>query len=136
MADRDLQLISVFFLYTFLDEKLALRASRKVFRLLKEKKENSDLVAATWSVWKSHRRFFRKDIDFDELDKEIFKIEEGTLKKWSFFRQRAIEDEFLAVIWSQLLKIPEKEISRGLGVSERTVRYRVGRGLVLLGEGL
>lgn len=136
MADRDLQLISLFFLYTFLDEKLAMRAARKAVRLLRDKEMKTDLVEATWSVWKSHRHFFVKEMGFHQIDRELLKIDESFLKKWSFFRQRAVEDEFLAVIWNQLLKISEEDISKGLEVSERTIRYRIGRGLFLLGEGL
>jgi hypothetical protein len=53
---------------------------------------------------------------------------------WREFRRTANTTELIAVIWSSILKNSDLDIANGLGVTEGTVRYRVGKGLLLLGS--
>ena len=48
---------------------------------------------------------------------------------WRQFMRDSDADEFLAVLWSRVLKITDEAIAKGLGVTVGTVRHRTGRGL-------
>ena len=53
---------------------------------------------------------------------------------WQNFVREANAEEFLALLWSRVLKFSDLDISKGLGVTEGTVRHRVGRALKILGS--
>jgi hypothetical protein len=57
-----------------------------------------------------------------------------SLGAWRQFHKEAADDELMSVVWSQIVGFEDSVISQGLGVSEGTVRYRVGRGLRQLGQ--
>jgi hypothetical protein len=62
-------------------------------------------------------------------------IPEGIdLGPWREFQKNASEDELLTVIWSKILKFSDLEISEGLGITQGTIRYRLGRALRKLGS--
>ncbi|MNT80198.1 hypothetical protein D3C72_2196280 [compost metagenome] len=62
-------------------------------------------------------------------------IPEGVdLGPWREFQKTASEDELLTVIWSKILKLSDHEISEGLGITQGTIRYRLGRALRKLGS--
>lgn len=52
---------------------------------------------------------------------------------WSSFITSAHPEESEAVLLSRVLGFSDAEIATGIGVSEGTIRYRVGRGLRHLG---
>jgi hypothetical protein len=53
---------------------------------------------------------------------------------WREFRRHASIVELTAVVWSAILKNSDSDIADGLNITEGTVRYRVGKGLLLLGS--
>lgn len=55
------------------------------------------------------------------------------LAVWAAFLSTAHFEECEAVLLSHMIGFSDMEIATGLGVSEGTVRYRVGRGLRHLG---
>ena len=58
----------------------------------------------------------------------------GSLAGWRDFKKQSTDEEFLTVLWSTVLKVPEEKIARGLNISVGTVRYRLGKGLKKLGD--
>jgi len=56
------------------------------------------------------------------------------LGPWREFQKSSSEDELLSVIWSKILKIDDDDISEGLGITQGTIRYRLGRALRKLGS--
>lgn len=55
------------------------------------------------------------------------------LSAWVSYMNAADPDEVEALLFSRILAFSDREIAQGLGVTEGTVRYRVGRGLRHLG---
>lgn len=53
--------------------------------------------------------------------------------RWLEFHRQADKNDLLAVIFNKILGISEDVVARGLGVSDGTVRFRVSKGLRLLG---
>ncbi len=143
MKEAQIRSVALFFFYTFLDKSLALKASIEALSLyskrLKKRESHGPteplLVYATYKVWKKYSKKRNiKTKDF-ELAAEGWIIPEGIkLEPWREFVKDIDPQLYLAVIWSQLLQFSDKDISEGLGVTEGSVRYRVGRGLKVLGD--
>lgn len=53
---------------------------------------------------------------------------------WFEFQKIADEKDFVAVLYSKILTLPDEEIATGLGVSVGSIRYRVSNGLKNLGR--
>lgn len=58
------------------------------------------------------------------------------LSPWRDYFKSAHGDEVAAMIWSQVLKIPDAHIAQALELSVGTVRHRLSRGLRALSEKL
>ena len=140
MFENEIKSIALFFFFAVLDDKKAIHTSSRasdLFYLRMKKNPNQNpnvaLVTVTRQAWdKSKNNFYR--------GRPQYSIESGWLiptgldmSPWKEFQKSSHEDELLAVIWSKILKIPEADISLALGITEGTLRYRIGRGLRKLG---
>ena len=143
--DREAQIKSValFFFFSLLDEKAAFQATTKTlgqsFRRQRRKDDDESdapsrlvhLTQKNWEKWNNKKKAGQSLITYEAgwlLKPDI------DLGPWKEFRKEADPDEFLAVIWSHILKFSDQHISEGLGVTIGTVRHRVGRGLRHLGS--
>lgn len=140
MIGVDARSIALFFFFALMDERRAIEATSKAInnyraRMAKnpERKPNVTLIASTYFVWRTASdRLVRGRQNFSftagwSLPEHI------DLGPWKEFHKTAQEDEFLALIWSRILQIPDEDIALGLGISVGTLRYRVGRALRKLG---
>jgi hypothetical protein len=143
MKEAQTRSVALFFFYTFLDKSLALKATiealnifdKKLKNVIDPKNTNFLLVYATHKVWKKY--FKKRNIkvkDFGATNEDWLVPEGLKLDPWREFVKEEDPQLYLAVIWSQLLKFSDKDISEGLRVTEGSVRYRTGKGLKLLGE--
>lgn len=144
MTAAQIKSVSLFFFFMLLDEDLAERASKDVLEALRSKfKKKSERVASEPEVVLIHQCLF----EFKRL-KQMQALNRGSLVNktkfilapgvnvgaWRQFHRECPEDEILALVLSQVVGFDDRMISQGLGVSEGTVRYRIGRGLRQLGE--
>lgn len=140
MIEVDARSIALFFFFALLDEQRAIEATSKAIQNCKDRlsknphlKPTVALVAATNHIWeKNSGRFSRGKHNYSSesgwlLPKDL------DMGPWKEFQKSAQEDEFLAMIWSQILKLSDEDISLGLGISVGTLRYRTGRALRRLG---
>lgn len=133
-----LEAVAKYFFFSCLDEQLSFAASLKVLSELKSrnwlevshrsewvrslhrwKKKLNHVRARDWKHIPEHKGFVLP-ADFD-------------ISVWSSFLATGDAGECEAVLFSHILGISDQEIALGLGVTEGTVRYRVGRGLRHLG---
>ena len=141
MAEVDAKSISLFFFFALLDEARAVEATTAAIKNYKQRiSKNPETkgaiatVAATYQIWDQNRnRFVRGRHNFNSDSGWQFP-ENLELGAWKEFQKTTQEDEFLALIWSQILKISDEDISLGLGISIGTLRYRTGRALRKLGQ--
>lgn len=140
MIEVDTKAIALFFFYALLDEQRAIEATSAALTDTKKRisknpelKTSVAMVAATNFIWKKNSgRFIRGRPNFSPESGWL--LSEGLdMGPWKEFQKTAQEDEFLALIWSKILKIPDEDISLGLGISVGTLRYRTGRALRRLG---
>lgn len=140
MIEVDVKSIALFFFYALLDEQRAVEATSDAVADAKNRisknpqmKTSVALVTATNHIWKKNAgRFLRGRPNFSRESGWL--LPEGLdMGPWKEFQKTAQEDEFLALIWSKILKISDEDISLGLGISVGTLRYRTGRALRRLG---
>lgn len=143
MKEAQIESVALFFFYTFLDKSLALKASVEALNLYEKKMKKagnnipteSILVFATHKIWKKY--FKKRNIkskDFNLLAEGWIVPDGLRLEAWREFVKEVDPQLYLAVIWSQLLQFSDKGISDGLGVTEGSIRYRIGKGLKILGD--
>lgn len=133
MSDSSIRAIVLFFFYATLDERRSVLASSEAIEWVNQKiKKNPELnhnvliVAATSKFWKKHKKHIQRGRP-QGIDSGWKLPNEVDLSPWKEFQKKAEEDELLALIWCQILKLSEEDISIGLNSTEGTVRFRVGR---------
>lgn len=141
MDEPEVRSIALFFFFAFLDDRRALEASAQAIANYKNKKKKKSqhkdavlIVMSTFAIWSKHHLKLNRG-------NPNFSAESGwnippdlDLGPWREFQKLATQDELLAVIWSKVLGLSDKNIAEGLGISEGTVRYRLGRALRKLGS--
>lgn len=141
MGESEVKAIALFFFFAFLDDRRALEASTQAITLASEKKKKNPqfnnnvlVVMSTFAIWsKYHLKLVRGNPNIS-ADAGWMIPPDLDLGPWREYQKMATQDELLAVIWSKVLDIPDKDIAQGLGVSEGTIRYRLGRALRKLGS--
>ncbi|KYG60670.1 hypothetical protein [Bdellovibrio bacteriovorus] len=141
MTEADVQSIALFFYFALLDDQKAIEASSQALALGRARKQrNPDLknsvaiVTATKTVWDRYKSRVARGRPNTSVESGWL-IPDGTdLGPWREFQKSASEDELLTVIWSKILKLEDDDISEGLGITQGTIRYRLGRALRKLGS--
>ena len=125
-----------FFSFGLLNDGLAKSAAAKTVRLCGRLKKNVDgesvvdFVRISHSIW----RKIQKKKELITLESEICHIPSSVqLSSWRDFKRSSSEEEFLTVLWTKVLEIPQEKVAEGLGVTVGTVRYRLSCGLKKLG---
>ncbi|MEK2643845.1 hypothetical protein [Bdellovibrio sp. BCCA] len=141
MTEADVQSIALFFYFALLDDQKAIEASSQALALGRARKQrNPDLknsvaiVAATKSVWDRYKARVARGRPNTSVESGWLIPEGLDLGPWREFQKSASEDELLTVIWSKILRIEDDDISEGLGITQGTIRYRLGRALRKLGS--
>lgn len=127
-----------YFFFLCLDEQVSFSASLKVLSELKSANFLDEVHRAQWVQtihrWKPKLKKIRGRKWSENPETAGFEfVAELELANWVSFMSAAETEEVEAVLLSRVLGFSDEEISQGLGVTEGTVRYRVGRGLRHLG---
>ncbi|QDK43829.1 hypothetical protein DOM22_00955 [Bdellovibrio sp. ZAP7] len=140
MTEADIKSIALFFYFALLDDRRAIEASTQALALCRDKKHRNPelstsvaLVAATKITWDKFKVRVTRGRPNTTVESGWLVPEGVDLGPWREFQKTASEDELLTVIWSKILKIEDNDISEGLGITQGTIRYRLGRALRKLG---
>ena len=142
ISEAQLRSIALFFYFAFQDEKLAEQASAKTIARIQRRQKEQDIVedemdsiivSITCKIWRAQKKHIRSTQSAISVEGGWLLQKDVDLGPWQQFRKETVEDEFLVLIWSKILKFSDDSISKGLGVTTGTIRHRVGRGLKLLG---
>lgn len=142
LDEAQIKSVALFFFYSFMDERAAFQATLKTIercrkRIAKgqiQKRMDTLFVESTYEIWSKWSEG-KSLANFNSSSEEGWLVpDEVDLGPWQEFRRSAESDEVLALIWSKIIGIPDVDIAHGLGVSEGTVRHRVGRALRALGH--
>lgn len=141
MGESETKSIALFFFFAFLDDRRAIEASTQALTLAAAKKKKNPkipepvlLVMCTFTIWKKHHLKITRGHTNLSNDAGWLIPSDFDMGPWREFQKLATQDELLTVIWSKVLSISEADIAQGLGISEGTIRYRLGRALRKLGS--
>lgn len=146
MTDDLISKCALFFFLLTLDDQKAIDITIKTLKLFKRQQRqvagasafNSTdlelLIKLCLIEWQEIRTRLKRDQIQIIGSKALKWPEHIDLNPWKEFQKHAPENELIAVIWVHVLGIPEASLARSLNLSEGTVRYRVGKGLSLLGQ--
>lgn len=142
LSEERIKALALFFFYSALDERFAQQATINSYKKCQIRMKKGKLPQDKWPSVIVHvtNSYFEK-LNRNKVKPAAISYEAGWLLKpgldlgvWMEFQKESELDEFLSVIWSQVLKFSDEEISDGLGLTVGTVRHRVGRGLTKLGS--
>lgn len=140
MPETDAKSVALFFYFAFLDDKKAIEASIRALAFCRDKKKKNPqlknsvaLVIATKHVWDNYKARVIRGRPNTSVESGWLVPEAADLGPWREFQKTSSEDELLTVIWSKILKIDDDDLSQGLGITQGTIRYRLGRALRKLG---
>lgn len=140
-AALDAKAIALFFYFAFLDDRKAIEASTQALTICHEKRKRSPeirpstaVVAATHTVWNKYKGRITRGRPNTSVESGWLIPNGVDLGPWREFQKNATQDELLTVIWSKVLNIEDEDISAGLGITQGTIRYRLGRALRKLGS--
>lgn len=140
MSDSDVKFITLFFFFTMLDEKRALHAASEALEYCMGRLEGSPsinhhalIVTATQKIWERHHKKLVRGRPQFSLESGWRIPETLDFAPWKEYQKKAPEEELLALVWSKVLNFSDEEISQGLGLTEGTLRFRVGRALRKMG---
>jgi hypothetical protein len=140
MSDSDVKCITLFFFFTMLDERLALRAASETLELCLRRLESTPkikpnvlIVSATTKIWTKYRKGLTRGRPQFSLESGWRIPDSVDFSPWKEFQKKAPEEELLALVWSKILHFSDEDISQGLGLTEGTLRFRVGRALRKMG---
>lgn len=141
MTEVDVKSIALFFYFAFLDDKKAIEASTQALAFSRDKRKKNPelkssiiLVSATKTVWDRYKAHVNRGRPNTSVESGWLIPDSVDLGPWREFQKTASEDELLTVIWSKILKVDDLDISEGLGITQGTIRYRLGRALRKLGS--
>lgn len=141
MTEADVQSIALFFYFSLLDDQKAIEASSQALALCRarlkrnpELKSSVAIVSATKTVWDKFKVRVARGRPNTTVESGWLIPEHVDMGPWREFQKSASEDELLTVIWSKILKLDDNDISEGLGITQGTIRYRLGRALRKLGS--
>lgn len=141
MTEADIKSIALFFYFAFLDDQKAIEASTQALALSRVRKQKNThlknsvlVVAATRTIWEKYKPRISRGRPNTSVESGWLIPESVDLGPWREFQKSASEDELLSVIWAKILKISDDDISEGLGITQGTIRYRLGRALRKLGS--
>lgn len=131
--------IALFFLFSLLDQRVALSAAHKAIAQVKalssenEPASRAAVARILKSGFDSHRRLLPRNQSV-ELSDSALSLPQGTdMPTWTKFHSTASDDEITAVVLTQILGYKEEEVAEGFDVSVGTMKYRISKGIRHLG---
>ncbi len=153
MTEQQIRKVALFFFYAIGDNPLSTEFTENcLLQLQKLQKKDPDfefdyhLVKECFAIWKKYKAnketYFKKAVSKYQTHPEkveeagVVKVEQLDLAAWHEFTNKSQDDEHLLVIWSKILLISDMQVARALGITEGTLRYRLGKALSVLGKAL
>ncbi len=141
--EAQIKSVALFFSLALLEDQLARQATFTTLYRLKKilEKETIEgfalevlIVKQTNKFWLRYQKYLSKDEGYYSGGLNTLDSNFTDVGPWREFRRMAEDDEFLAVLWSQIIGLKINAISQGLGTTDGTVKHRISRGLRYLGE--
>ncbi len=134
MKEDQLKHILLFFFFVTLNEQRSKELARDAwFWCLDKKKKSPDLepshivLLSLESCWKDLQSEPRAGVSSFSADSGWLLPHGLQLEPWKEFQKSASSEELFITVVSQILKFPEQTITKVLGLSSGTIRYRLAK---------
>jgi hypothetical protein len=143
LDEAQIKSVALFFFFACMDERTAFESTTRTIEKCQKRIQRGlmpadDVTAVivnyTFQFWQKWEHSPSRAQAAVSHEAGWILPEKSDFGAWQEFKRSADPDEFLAVVWSKLLKFSDQQIAQGLGVTVGTVRHRVGRGLRHLGQ--
>jgi hypothetical protein len=141
MSESDIKAIALFFFFTTLDENVAVLCSSDAYeharkKIEKDKNLNPAVVVTISCIysWKKNRKKIFRGRPQYTPDSGWLIPNNLNMGSWTEFQKFAPEDELIAIVLSKILCIDDEAVSIALGITQGTIRFRVGRALKRLSQ--
>jgi hypothetical protein len=137
MTDDQVRRIALFFLFTLMDERVAMHAAQKAVAHLKATSgpnaEGATVIQTLRRLHDQHRKLLPRSRPV-QIPVGTLTLPDGAdFAPWIKFQKEGSDQEIVAVVLSKILSYADEDIADGLGVSLGTARYRIGKGVRQLG---
>lgn len=143
-SEAQIKSVALFFSLALLDDQLAGQAAlATLYRLrkktdkqnLSELQQQAQMVSLMSKIWLRYCKYLNTSQGATYTGGlNTLKNDFIDLGPWREFRRMTDDNEFLSVLWLQVIGFEEEAIAEGLNTTVGTVRHRVSRGLKYLGE--
>lgn len=139
ITDEQTREIALFFLFSLLDQRVALQAAHKAIAQVKSLPteegviSKSDIALILKRGFESHRKLLPRNQP-TEISETALAFPEGTdFATWQKFHLVASDQEITAVVMSKILGYDDAVMAEGFQVSIGTMKYRISKGIRQLG---
>ncbi len=142
-TDKFIEKIALFYHFSFLDEVRAQAATEKTIKkyrreyfaaqLVRKELSSVDFVRLTTEQLAKEKKNVRPT-NLAFTSGELVLPEKSNFGPWFEFRKLADDKDFIAVLYSRVVGITEGCIAQGMNLSQGTVRFRIAKGLKILGR--
>ena len=147
--DEQVRRIALFFLFSLMDEKVALQAAQKTIAGLKAAGKSTNpigseatsipalpattIIATLRKMHDQHRKLVPRNRPL-MIPSESWQLPAHVdAEAWIGFQKDSADTEIVAVVLSKILGYSDQDVAEGLNVSLGTARYRIGKGVKQLG---
>jgi DNA-directed RNA polymerase specialized sigma24 family protein len=136
MTDEQVRSVALFFLFSSMDEKVAIQSAQKAIAHLKagDQLTPSAIIRTTKKLYDQYLRSPQRSRATIIPEHAWILPEHVDMTAWAKFQKDAAPEQVVAVIYSKLLGYTDQQVAEGLGLSIGTTRYRVGKGTRQLGS--
>lgn len=132
--------ISLFFFFSLLDEEKAFEAAQKTWTVFQDYKKKYSkekdavlIVQATKEVWDHLNPKLQKGRPYLTKSSGWTWPNQLNMGPWMEFQKHSTTDELLSTIWCYIMGYSESDVATGLGLSEGTLRFRLGHSVKKVG---
>ncbi|RYZ75376.1 MAG: hypothetical protein EOP05_07995 [Proteobacteria bacterium] len=140
ITDEQTREIALFFLFSLLDQRVALQAAHKAIAQVKALPTDegviskSDIARILKRGFETHRKLLPRNQPI-EISETALSMPEGTdFATWQKFHVAASDHEITAVVLAKILGYDEEVLADGFQVSVGTMKYRISKGMRQLGS--
>lgn len=140
ITDEQTREIALFFLFSLLDQRVALQAAHKAIAQVKALPTDegviskSDIARILKRGFETHRKLLPRNQPI-EISETALSMPEGTdFVTWQKFHVAASDHEITAVVLAKILGYDEEVLADGFQVSIGTMKYRISKGMRQLGS--
>ncbi len=139
VTDEQVRWIALFFLFSTMDETVAIQSSQKVVVQLKAHSglgaiSKIDVLRAVRKVWDIYLKTPARRRSTSAPEHTWKLPDHIELAPWVKFQKDASSEQVTAVVLTKILGFSEHEVAEGFGHSLGTSRYRLSRGIKQLGQ--